>query len=362
MRLRNGSDPKWHPVSHKLVAREAHYVCEVCGLRWRERPLLGCSGLAYYSEWPPSDLVTLSEIVWLRLNRPVFPTTTVEVGNEKVALYSVSAAAAKAKPRQRRQVVVETFTTRSCRCCLRELPQREHRFGPHLCSLCEEERAPWPRDSVRLPSVDGYDLEELRGNPALAQLIEFEAKAAVERAEVAHALDQLELLETAAAEPHDLERIDRARDSRIAEATRLVERMRAWREERSVPELEAVDGAVVEHALKQGLMCLDRRDPVPGSPIEGSWPLRVLLVWLHYACLQVYGERDFENIAQIAAAREELRERLALLWWYQAASSVAAQEWLIVPTKVGGAKEISSVGRVRAQGAQRNTMRRLPGS
>lgn len=94
-------------------------------------------------------------------------------------MYSVSVAAVKAKPRQRRLVVVETFTNRTCRCCLRKVQQREHRFGSNLCSSCEEEHAPWPRTFVRLPNVDGYNLDELLDNPAPAQLIGFEAKTAI---------------------------------------------------------------------------------------------------------------------------------------------------------------------------------------
>lgn len=63
-----------------------------------------------------------------------------------------------------------------------------------------------------------------------------------------HSLDGIEFHYPPTAEYHDFERIERVRDARIADATRLMERMHDWREEHSIPELETIDGAGVERA------------------------------------------------------------------------------------------------------------------
>lgn len=350
--MRAGINSPWvfHPTSPKVVKRDGRYICEVCGLRWRTAPAGRCGERPVYDvRDQPSNLATRSELVWMGLGRPESRSAVLTGAGSERHLYSVSLAAEKATPVQRRRVVVETFIHRHCRTCLTEIPERKYRFGPHLCSVCERERAPYPFNDLRLPSEPRFALEDggrqdFRDISVIVQLIEFEARGVIERAEVARGVEHLEALQAADVETHDLERIDRAYARRTYIAPYLIPHIRAWREKYSIPELEAVDGAVLECALQQALARLDFRDPLPNSPIVGTWPWQYLVVWLHYLCAQAYAGRAFEKASRIEAAREELCERLALLWWYENANSVAGQQWLVDPAVGWGAKEISSVG------------------
>lgn len=139
--------------------------------------------------------------------------------------------------------------------------------------------------------------------------------------------------------------VDLVYRTRTAGAAELVAEVSAWREAAGVPALDQVDGSVVAQALTQALERLEQRDEMPFSPVTWTWLWGHYVRWIHSMVAQFYGGHRFENGVDIDAARVELGERLALLWWYEAASSITAAQWLVVPTEGWAVKEITWLGK-----------------
>lgn len=330
---------------HVLAWTGRDHVCQVCRQSWRKAPRSACRGVRTYSRFgQPSDLLTSYELAWLGLERPAERAGVLVKGSREWDLFSACVAAPEATPEERRRIATVTRLNRQCQGCLWVNQERVNKRGPYLCTSCASgDPTPFTNSGLWLPTVSPKSIERPGELSAILQLAEFEARAVLERAGAARVMEQLELLQTGA-EGYAIERVDLVYRTRTAGAAELVAEVSAWRETLGVPALDQVDGAVVAQALAQALERLDQRDEMPFSPMTGTWLWGHYVRWIHSMVAQFYGGHRFENGVDIDAARVDLGERIALLWWYVEASGALAREWLVVPTEGWAVKEITSVG------------------
>lgn len=291
----------------------------------------------------PSNLLTAFEIDGLGLEHPAVRAGVLMKGSRKWDLFRACEAAPAATPWERRRIVVATRWNRECPVCFALVDRHVNKEGPILCAMCaSEDQSTLEHSVLSLPKMSVAAMERPWELSAVLQLVELEARSVLERAEVAQVEERLDLVRTPV-EESDLERIKIRFRGRTTYAAMIVAQVQTWREESGISQLDTVDAEILQQALKQALARLDAPDHIPHAPVLGTWPWEDLLSWLHTMCVRLYLAHGNENTSEIEAARIELNDRLAMLWWYGYARG-AGTSWLVVPTTGWAVRDITRVG------------------